>query len=84
MADTPREKLETAIREYAAETRQGEYVTDWFLVASTAIPTQGATFGYITVANGIPYHSCVGLLEVARQRVDDEAFADDDDEDDGD
>jgi hypothetical protein len=74
-----KDRLDTAIRDYVAATRdEGEYVTDWFLVASTAIPAKADTFGYLTAASNIPYHSAIGLLEVARQRVDNEAYEDTD------
>jgi hypothetical protein len=78
MADDAREKLEAAIREYTAAVTEGDLVTDWFVIAATADMNRADITGYLHAAGGAPYHTCIGLLAVARQRVDDEAYGGDD------
>lgn len=82
MADEPNPKalLEQAIRDYVATFGEGDLLTDWFIIAATANMTSPDVTGYIHAASSPPYHTCIGLIEVARQRVDEECHGGGDDD----
>lgn len=61
--------IDDAVNEYVkATTVDGAFVTGFFIVASVSSPQHdvGNSDGYVTIpSDGLPYHSQIGLLQVA-------------------
>jgi len=67
VSDQTRTALDDAIRAHIAAQEPDEYVTDWVVLAATALPETGDAHGYARIArDGQAIHTTLGLIEEAR------------------